>query len=409
MIFKKSIYKHLFSIFLVLLISLSTPFKVLAQVEDITKTPSLERDAEDIEEYPEAELPDNYPQELIDWYAANMDARSYVVVDVETNRILAEEQAFVPYPIASMSKILAVYLIYQAIEEGTISMDTMVEVPQAIEDYLSFNPELSAVGLYAGVEYSVEDLIHGIMMLSGNDATSTMMWKLFGDEQTAVQKIREVLTDWGITDFEFYTTSGVPNMYVPEEWWMPGSTENDENKLSAADVALVAQYIVEEYPEILDVTSKIDYVFMEGTDYESVFTTSNLLLPGLTYGRPGTTGLKSGLTDGAGRTFVATVNENDRDLIAVSMGLFNRADGLEVTSYWEIEILLDGLLEYPDMYQNEALPTNKHKTRAEREAEEASIKAEEEANQSSDETVELENRRDNPITNFMRDIYNFFQ
>ncbi|UUX34171.1 D-alanyl-D-alanine carboxypeptidase family protein [Fundicoccus culcitae] len=405
---KSTFFKYLF-LLLSALVFLSTPLTALAQVEEITKTPSLERDAEDIEEYPNAELPDNYPQELLDWYAANMDARSYVVVDVETNRILAEEQAFVPYPIASMSKILAVYLIYKEIEAGTISLDTMVTVPQDIEDYLSFNPELSAVGLHAGVEYSVEDLIYGIMMLSGNDATSTMMWELFGDEQTAVQKIREQLLDWGLVDFEFYTTSGVPNMYIPEEWWMPGSNENSENRLSAADVALVAQYIVEEFPQILDVSSTVEYVFMEGTDYESVFTTSNLLLPGMAYGRSGTTGLKSGLTDAAGRTFVATINENDRDLIVVSMGLFDRADGLQVSSYWEIEILLDGLLDYPDMYQNEDLPTNMRLTRAEREAELASLEEEESQASQVEESVELENRRDNPITNFMRSIFNFFQ
>lgn len=405
---KSTFFKYLF-LLLSALVFLSTPLTALAQVEEITKTPSLERDAEDIEEYPNAELPENYPQELLDWYAANMDARSYVVVDVETNRILAEEQAFVPYPIASMSKILAVYLIYKEIEAGTISLDTMVTVPQDIEDYLSFNPELSAVGLHAGVEYSVEDLIYGIMMLSGNDATSTMMWELFGDEQTAVQKIREQLLDWGLVDFEFYTTSGVPNMYIPEEWWMPGSNENSENRLSAADVALVAQYIVEEFPQILDVSSTVEYVFMEGTDYESVFTTSNLLLPGMAYGRSGTTGLKSGLTDAAGRTFVATINENDRDLIVVSMGLFDRADGLQVSSYWEIEILLDGLLDYPDMYQNEDLPTNMRLTRAEREAELASLEEEESQASQVEESVELENRRDNPITNFMRSIFNFFQ
>lgn len=379
-----------------------------AQVENITKTPNLSQDIQEVTQYNPVEMPADYPQELLDWYASNIDARSYAVVDVETNKILAQSQGNIPYPIASMSKVMAVYLVYKAIDEGKLSLDTKITIPQEIEDYYSFNPEMSAVGLYAGEEYSVEDLIHGVMFLSGNDATSALLWEIYGTEQAAVQAIREQLTEWGFTDFEFYTVSGIPNMYLPEELWMDGSNETSENKMSAVDVALMSQYVVKEFPHLLEVTSKYEYTFAAGTELEQVFYTSNQLLEGQAYGRPGITGLKSGMTDAAGRNFVSTSTENGREVIAVVMGLFPREDGLDVTTYWETEILLDALLDYPDLYQLEGLPSNMRLTRAEREAELAKLAEEEAQAEMAEEGIELENRRDSPVTNFMRDLFNVF-
>lgn len=387
---------------------LSVGAPVSAQVENITKTPNLSQDIQEVIQYDTIEIPADYPQELLDWYESNIDARSYAVIDVETNKILAQSQANVPYPIASMSKVMAVYLVYKAIDEGKLSLDTMITIPQEIEDYFSFNPEMSAVGLYAGEEYSVEDLIHGVMFLSGNDATSALLWEIYETEQAAVKAIRQQLTDWGFTDFEFYTVSGIPNLYLPESLWIEGSNETSENKMSAMDVALMSQYVVKEFPHLLEVTSKEDYTFAAGTELEQVFYTSNQLLAGQTYGRPGITGLKSGMTDAAGRNFVSTGTENGREIIAVVMGLFPREDGLDVTTYWETEILLDALLDYPDLYQLEGLPSNMRLTRAEREAELAKLAEEEAQAEMAEEGIELENRRDSPVTNFMRDLFNVF-
>ena len=273
---------------------------------------------------------------------------------------------------------------------------------------LVINPDMSAVGLLAGEKYSVEDLIHGVMFLSGNDATSALLWEIYGTEQAAVQAIREQLTDWGFSDFEFYTVSGIPNLYLPETFWMTGSNESSENKMSAADVALMSQYVVKEFPHLLEVTSKNEYTFAAGTDLEQVFYTSNQLLEGQAYGRPGITGLKSGMTDAAGRNFVSTSTENGREVITVVMGLFPREDGLEVTTYWETEILLDALADYPDLYTLEGLTSNKHLTRVEREAELAKLAEEAAKAEMAEEGIELDNRRNSPVTNFMRDLFNVF-
>ena len=380
---------------------------IMAQVENLSKTPNLSIDTPSQQNYEDLKMPEDYPQDMQKFFDENVDARSFAVVDTATNRILAQRQANVPYPIASMTKIMSAYLVLKAIDEGKITMDTMIKAPQEITDVLSGNYELSSANIQPNVEYSVKDLLYGVMLLSGNDATSVLMWHLYGSEQSGTQAIIDQLHQWGLIDFQMFSTSGLPNQYLPESWWMPGSNSTNENVMSAQDMAYVAQKITEEYPELTQISSTMEYTFKAGTEYEQVFTNSNQLLPGQAHGRPGINGLKSGATDAAGKNFVATGKENDRSIVAVAMGVFPREDGIETTSYWDIEILLDGLSEHKDLYNNPSLPTNKVLSIEERqvqmEAEIASEDAEtngDESNQ-SDQEDNYVNRRDNPLANFL--------
>lgn len=383
---------------------LSSSAPILAQ--ELNKTPTLSSGSELLAPVPQFERPEDYPQELVDWYEQNMDTRSYVVIDAETNRVLAQQNGTTPYPIASMSKIIAAYLIYEAVEAGDISMDTMITIPEEIETDITMNANLSNVGLLAGEEYSVEDLLHGILIHSGNDATSAVMWEIYGSEQDAVKAMNDKLAEWNITNSQMYTVSGAPNAELPESLWYPGSTEDDQNYMSAADIALVGQHLVEDYPEVLDITSALTYIMGEGTGHEAHLANSNQLLPetGSVYAREGVDGLKSGFTDGAGLCFIThSYDENGREVYAVVMGIFDEG----TNSFWETEILLDGLLDYPEMYQNEALPTNL------RELPEPEVDESTDSNGSgSSETnasENLDNERNNTLTNFMRDIFNVFE
>lgn len=401
-------------IYPLLLLTLLT--NTLSTYAQLSKTPNLSADQLSIPTQDPLVLPEDYPQDILEHFNENIDARSFIVVDVETNRVLAEKQGNTRYPIASMSKLAATYLVYQAVEEGRLSLTDEIEIPKEIEDNMSFNPEMSAMGLYSDLKYTVQDLLAGVLLMSGNDATSALMWHLYGSEQAGVAAIRELLLSWGITNFEFYTVSGIPNQYIPESWWIEGSNETSENQMTAADVALMAEYLVRDFPEVLEITSAESYTAFEGKDNEFTMYNTNLLLPGATYGRDGIKGLKSGNTDAAGKNFVAYGQENGRNIIAVVMGVFDRAD-LEINSYWEIEILLNKLAEYPDLYQNELLPTILPDTTQEEEVSTNEDDSVTEDLNLDDDTQALlesqgisgENRRDNPITNFMRNIFNIFK
>lgn len=377
---------------LILTLNLSSP-----TVYSMSKTPDLKSNL-DFSEIEPVEMPADYPTELLEFYNKNIDSRSYIVVDQETEKILAQGAATTPYPIASMTKVISTYLILDAIDQGQLKMDDKITIPKEIVEGISHNPELSNVGLEEEVEYPVKDLIYAVMIESANDATSALMWKLYGSEQEGVEAMIDKLAEWNITDVALYSTSGAPNLDVPESFWMPGSNDTHQNTMSAADLALATKHIIEEKPFILDIAQTKDYIFMEGTDQERPLYNMNQLLEGGTYARQGVTGLKSGFTNSAGKCFVATGSQNGRDYIAIAMGVFEEA----YSSYWEIEILLDGLLDYPDLYQKD-LPTI---TKESLTLEETTF---EDVAESEIEEQTLTNHRDNPITNFMRGIFNFFK
>ena len=408
--FTNKFQKRLAALFMsvTLCISASTP----GAFAQMSKTPKTGADAVLMEPAVDFKMPDNYPEDINKYFEEFSFPRSFVVIDDETNRVIAQRDANTPYPIASMSKVISTYMAYKAIYEGKITMDTMVKIPQEIEDGISSDPDLSNVGLIGGQEYSVKDLIHGIMLQSGNDATSALMWEIYGNEELAVQAIKDQLAEWGITNIQFYQTSGAPNQYLPEEMWIPGSSELSENYMSATDVALMAQHLVDDYPEVLEVTSTPEYTFAAGTDQEKLLINPNDLLPGRPYGRENVKGLKSGFTQAAGKNFVATSTENGRKIIVVVMGLFDETSNV----YWEIATLLDKLNETPDLYKNDKLPIAKHPSEselaaiAEKEAE-AKKKAEQ-SKAANPKKQNLENtypnKRDNMITNIFNSLFGVF-
>ncbi|MGF3072590.1 D-alanyl-D-alanine carboxypeptidase family protein [Facklamia sp. P12945] len=384
---------------------------ISAQVENLSKLPDLSRDINKAKEYKTVVMPDDYPEELTSFFDSSISSRSFIVVDVETNRILAQRGSNIPYPIASTTKILTAYLTYKAIEDGKIKITSEIEAPSDLTQALSDNPELTSTPLIAGQKYTVDDLLHALIMRSGNDAASLLMREIYGSETAAVQAMIDQLNNWGFVDFDLYTTSGVPNEFIPEDWRMAGSLASNENAMSAQDLALMTQNVIKEFPEILNISSAKTYVFQEDGDFSQVFNTPNPLLPGQSLGREGINGLKSGLTDGAGDSFVATGKENGREIIALSMGNFIQEDGSYSSSYDQLTLILDALAEHPDLYQNENLPLNQvTQSKVEEELNETSIDGEEDnESQTEQEKNTLENRRDNPITNFIKRIFDNFR
>lgn len=381
---------------------MTSSFSVSAQ--ELNKVPDLTKDFNITAPTQAVAMPASYPEEL---NHLTPDIRSYVVIDQATNNILMEREGNTPYPIASMSKVMPVYLTYKAIEEGKIKLEDKIKVTAAIYNDFTINPEMSSAYLVQDAEYTVQELLYGILLASGNDATTLLMEKIYGSEQEAVKAIRAQLEEWGI-DAEFYTTSGINVKYLPERYWIEGATASSQNKMSAANVALMAQYVVEKYPQILEITSSPSFIMLKGKENEYTIENPNLLLPGRQYARLQATGLKSGYTEEAGRCFITTVTQDDRALIAVVMGIQN-----PYNSYEETGILLDGLHKYPELYKLEGFASNKVPTKAEKEAEAASLAAEEAAKKAAevDETDDTPtvNRRHSPFTDFMRSIFGIFK
>ncbi|SQF23960.1 hypothetical protein C4K59_001843 [Streptococcus thermophilus] len=120
------------------------------------------------------------------------------------------------------------------------------------------------------------------------------------------------LKDWGITDAKIVNASGLNNSYLGNNIY-PGSKSDEENTMSAKGVAVIAQHVIKEYPEILDITKKTEANF-NGVNKLKTF---NYMLKEQPSYRKGVDGLQTGTTDLAGASFVAHSNESGMSIITV--------------------------------------------------------------------------------------------
>ena len=263
----------------------------------------------------------------------DVSAEHAIAVEATTGKVLYEKDATTPDGIASMTKILTVYLVYKAIDEGKISWDTKV----SISDYaynLTANSDASNVPMEAR-EYTVEQLVNAAMVASANSAAIALAEQIGGTESKFVDMMKAQLEAWSITDATIVNASGLNNSYLGDNIY-PGSSSTDENMMSARDVAIIAQHLITEYPDILKITSQTTADF-DGT----TMNTYNYMLEGMPYERSGVDGLKTGTTELAGASFVATSTENGMRIISVVMN----ADGWEDDEYARFEATND-LLDY---------------------------------------------------------------
>lgn len=244
-------------------------------------------------------------------------AKHAIAVEVSTGKVLYEQDAQTPASIASISKLLSVYLVYEALEKGEIQLDTMVD----ISDYpysLTANTELSNVNLDAR-SYSVSDLLNASLITSSNSAIIALAEKIAGSEAAFVDKMKAKVAEWGITDATIVNTSGLDNSDLGENIY-PGSKPDDSNQFSALDVAIIARRLILDYPQVLNITSLNAYDFGGYTYY----STNQMLSEG-THARGGVDGLKTGTSNSAGSSFVATTIQANMRIITV---VLNATDGL---------------------------------------------------------------------------------
>ncbi|HFU3733736.1 TPA: D-alanyl-D-alanine carboxypeptidase PBP3 [Streptococcus suis] len=244
-------------------------------------------------------------------------AKHAIAVEVSTGKVLYEQDSQTPASIASISKLLSVYLVYEALEKGEIQLDTMVD----ISDYpysLTANTELSNVNLDAR-SYSVSDLLNASLITSSNSAIIALAEKIAGSEAAFVDKMKAKVDEWGITDATIVNTSGLDNSDLGENIY-PGSKPDDSNQFSALDVAIIARRLILDYPQVLNITSLNAYDFGGYTYY----STNQMLSEG-THARGGVDGLKTGTSNSAGSSFVATTTQANMRIITV---VLNATDGL---------------------------------------------------------------------------------
>lgn len=247
----------------------------------------------------------------------NLNVDAAILIDAETGKILYEKNADASLGIASMTKMMTEYLLFEAIESGKITWDQQYSVT----DYtykVSQNRSLSNVPLRQDGTYSIRELYEAMAIYSANAATIAIAETIAGTEENFVKLMNDKAKEMGLVGYKFVNSTGLNNADL-QGMHPPSTGANDENIMPAKSVAKLAYLLMKDYPEVLETTKIPKKTFREGTSDAIEMSNWNWMLPGLVYEYEGVDGLKTGTTEFAGHSFTGTATRNGMRVIAVVM------------------------------------------------------------------------------------------
>ncbi|WP_056988754.1 D-alanyl-D-alanine carboxypeptidase family protein [Lacticaseibacillus camelliae] len=261
--------------------------------------------------------------------ATNVDvnAKAAVAVDAKSGQILYQKNADQPLPIASMTKMISLYLVLQAIHDGKLKWTDTISPDNAIYT-LAKDTSLSGVPLEPENKYTIKELYQASVIYSANDAMMLLANAVAGSQPKFVTQMDDLLKGWGISDAKIVNVTGLNNSELKTDR-VPGTPANAENEMSAKDMAIVAKHLLNDYPEILDTTKISSMMFRRGTSDQTKMDNYDWMLPGRVSAQKDlpVDGLKTGTTDLAGNCFTGTAKKNGYRLITVVLN----AGGTAVT------------------------------------------------------------------------------
>ena len=224
-------------------------------------------------------------------------AQSAVLMDVATGTLLYEQNAHEPLAPASVTKVMTMLLIMEAIDSGALKWEDPVTASEAAAAKGG-----SQVYLKAGETMPVSDMLKAIAVSSANDCACAMAEHLAGSEGAFVERMNARAGELGMGNTHFVNCTGLDD-----------SPEAKEHRTSAYDIALMSRQLLKYHPQIKKYTTLWMDTLRNGT-----FGLSNTNKLIRFY--PGATGLKTGFTSGAGFCLSASAQREGLELIAVVMG-----------------------------------------------------------------------------------------
>ncbi|QFU01323.1 D-alanyl-D-alanine carboxypeptidase DacC precursor [Halomonas sp. THAF5a] len=218
-------------------------------------------------------------------------ASSWILMDADSGRVLAEHNSRERLPPASLTKLMTAYLVERELNQGNISPDGLVPISEK-----AWRTGGSKMFIEVGEQVPVSELLHGIVIVSGNDASVAMAEYLAGGERPFADLMNQHATRLGMHDTNFVNPTGLP----------------DENHYSSAhDLALLSQHIINDYPEHYRMYRQKEFTY-GGIEQPN----RNRLL----WRDASVDGLKTGWTEEAGYCLVASAERDEMRLISVVMG-----------------------------------------------------------------------------------------
>lgn len=252
--------------------------------------------------------------------------KSSLVIDGSTCDVVWEDNVDEVRDPASMSKLMTLYLVFEAIKEGKISEKTVITATP--QDQATANIyEISNNKIVAGVDYTVSELITMTIVPSSN-ATTVMLANYLSDNDpdAFLDRMNAKAQELGMTNTKWFNASGAAAVSF-KGYYNPQNYDNyASNQTTARDLAILAYNFVNHHPEILNYTNKAKVTVKAGTPYEETFETYNYSLPGAKYALKGVDGMKTGSSPNGAFNYIATIKRGDQRMIAVIMGVGDWSD-----------------------------------------------------------------------------------
>lgn len=223
--------------------------------------------------------------------APQVEARSYLLMDANSGQVLVRHDADKPMPPASLTKMMTAYIAEKEIQSGNVSNQDMVPI-----SVHAWEMGGSRMFVKEGTKVPLDQLLKGIIIQSGNDASVAVAEYLAGSEDAFADLMNRQATLLGMKNSHFVNATGWPV---------------EDHFSTAEDMAILARAIINDYPDHYDIYAEKEFSYNNITQQNR-----NLLL----WRDPTVDGLKTGHTDEAGYCLVASAKQNDMRLITVVMG-----------------------------------------------------------------------------------------
>lgn len=239
--------------------------------------------------------------------ALETSAREAILLDYDTGTILYQKDADKPMPPASMTKIMTVFMAFERLKDGRLSMDDTIAISEK-----AWRKGGSKMFVKVNTRVAVHDILHGIIVQSGNDAAIALAEALGGTEEAFAEEMTRRAHEIGLTSSTFRNATGWPD---------------PEHRTTAHDLSRLAVETIRRFPEYYPIYSETKFTY-------------NKIKQGnrnpLLYKNMGADGLKTGHTEAAGYGLTASAVRNGRRLVLVVNGL-----GSVAARSRESEALLD--------------------------------------------------------------------
>ncbi len=224
-----------------------------------------------------------------------------IMVEANTGEVLFEKNADVPFPPASMAKMMTTYLAFEMIANGEVSLDDTTIV--ADETWRQWNNQGSTMFLKARDEVTIADLLRGIIVQSGNDATVVLAEALAGSETLFVEWMNAKSDELGLRNSVYMTSNG---------WPAQGQA------VTARDLAMLSYYMINKFPELYKMYAERSFTYGVDLAGNPITQRNRNPLLGMV---DGADGLKTGHTSEAGYGLTGSALRGDRRIIIVLSGL----------------------------------------------------------------------------------------